>query len=574
MSEGKRAMSAAPSAAAPRPRLGAPGWPTPAFFAALAILVVAILLQCGYGLLGDVSWLITADEKWLDGATPYADFIEINPPASLVLYWPAIALARGIGLRPELVVAAFGFASVVAGLGLAWAVLKRAGLLDRFGPLAQSIALIVFAVLPGHSFDERDHLAAIYGAPFLAVAAARAARAPVHPLLAALAGLGVGAMAAIKPPYALVAVAVLPYLVVRLGFAARAAAVEYGAAAALGLAYVAMVPIVFPHYVSDVLPLGLAVYVPIREPLGALVAAPGALMTVALGAAAAKLAGRRLAEPLVAIPALAAVGAFAAYLIQGKGWIYQDYPAFAYVSLAAAAALALRPQPPSRAAIGAFACVVAALALKAIGQQPFVIVLVAAAAAGFLARRLEAARGAPPLVEMGVAAALGVVGGLFVLNGVETPTIARALATLGPHPSVAAISESLAFGHPMTRRVGGVWAQSVPSLWITSAVRRLIDEHPGDAALAERLRPYVEADRDRLVADLERNRPDAILVGKLGTRFHDWAWSDPKITAARAGYRLYAVEPGPAFPAELYARDDLIALRPTLREAGAETVAP
>ena len=567
-------MPAVPPAVAPRQGLGALAWRTPAFLPALAILAVAILLQCRYGLLGDVSWLITADEKWLDGATPYADFIEINPPASLILYCPAIALARLFGLKPELVVGAFGFASVVVGLALAWAILKRAGLIDRFGPLAQAIALVLFAVLPGHSFDERDHLAAIYGAPFLAVAAARAARAPVDPLLAVLAGLGMGAMAAIKPPYALTAIAILPYLVVRLGVAARSAAIEYGAAAALGLAYVAMVPIDFPHYVSDVLPLGLAVYVPIRESLGALLAAPGALITVALGAAAAKLAGRRLGEPLVAVPALAALGAFAAYVIQGKGWIYQDYPALAYMGLAAAAALALQPQPPRRAAIGALAGVVAALALAAIGQQPFVIAGVVAAAAGFLAQRLEAARGAPPFVEMGVAAAIGVVGGLFVLNGVETPAIARALATLGPHPTVAAISESLAFGHPMTRRVGGVWVQSVPSLWITSAVRRLIDEHPHDAALAERLRPYIEEDRDRLVADLTRNRPDAILVGRLGTRFHDWAWSDPKITAARADYRLYAVEPGPGFPAELYVRQDLLGLRPTLREAGAETAAP
>ena len=174
---------------------------------------------------------------------------------------------------------------------------------------------------------------------------------------------------------------------------------------------------------------------------------------------------------------------------------------------------------------------------------------------------------------MGVAGAIGVAGGLFAMDGVSTPVLARALASLGPHPTVLAISESLAFGHPLVRSVGGVWVQRVPSLWIASAVRRLIDERPGDQALAARLRPYIDRDREMLVEDIERNRPDAILVGRLGTRFHQWAWSDPAIAAARADYQFFAAEPGKDFPAELYVRKDLIGLRATLSgvaEGGAE----
>jgi len=106
----------------------------------------------------------------------------------------------------------------------------------------------------------------------------------------------------------------------------------------------------------------------------------------------------------------------------------------------------------------------------------------------------------------------------------------------------------------------------VPSLWITTAARRRIDENPGDAALIERMRAYIDADRDRLVADLKRNRPDALLVGRLDTRFHQWVWSDPKITAARADYRLFATETGSDFPAELWVRADLFALRPGLSD--------
>ncbi len=83
--------------------------------------------------------------------------------------------------------------------------------------------------------------------------------------MALLAGVGAGLMVAIKPPYALVAIALAPYLVQRIGVLALIGAVEFYAPAAVGLAYVALVASAFPHYVADILPLGLAVYAPIRE---------------------------------------------------------------------------------------------------------------------------------------------------------------------------------------------------------------------------------------------------------------------------------------------------------------------
>jgi hypothetical protein len=564
-------MSSAPPAALAQTQTRAPaGVRLSALAPLFVIAVVAIGLQCRFGLLGDVSWLITVDEKWLDGATPYRAVIEINPPASLMLYWPAVALARVLGVAPEFTVAAFGFLSIAAGLGLAAAILARAGLIDRLGALGASVALVAFAVLPGQSFDERDHLAAVYGLPFLAVAAARAARAPVDLRLALLAGLGAGLMGVIKPPYALVALILLPYLVRRAGIVPLLKAVEYYVAAAFGLAYVAAVPHAFPDYVANILPIGLDLYAPIREPIASLLAAPGPLLAFVFVVCALRLARNDSAEPLVAIPALAGLGALAAYLVQGKGWLYQAYPALAFFSLAAGAALARAPQPRLRVALGALAFLAAGLGLIALGRWPLPLAFLAAGIGATLAWGLEGRKGAAPIAEMGVAAALGAACGLFAMDGIETPAIARALASLGPHPTVASLSESLAFGHPMVRRIGGVWAQSVPSLWITAAARRRIDENHGDPALAERMRVYIDADRDRLVADLERNRPDALLVGRLDTRFHQWAWSDPEIAAARADYRLYASETDTGFPAELWVRADLLGLRPTLpdREVG------
>ena len=93
-------------------------------------------------MMADVAWLAHCDERWLDGAVPYRDFIEINPPASLLLYLPAVAAARALGLRSELCVAVFGFLSAGAAMALSSrrAAPGRAGRRARRGGGARRVA--------------------------------------------------------------------------------------------------------------------------------------------------------------------------------------------------------------------------------------------------------------------------------------------------------------------------------------------------------------------------------------------------------------------------------------------------
>jgi hypothetical protein len=525
----------------------------------LAIGLIALATQLWFGMLGDVSWLITVDEKWLSGQVPYVDFIEINPPASLLLYWPAVFLAHALGLRAELVVSAFGFASVGASLGLSALITRRAGL--TVGPLPYAFVLIALAVLPGEAFCERDHLAAVYALPFLALCVARAERGSIDLRLAALAGVGVGLMAAIKPPYALAAIAIAPYLWRRIGIRGLIGSAEYYFAAVVGLVYVAIVPWGFPAYVSDVMRMGIDIYVPIRDSLGALLVESGGLLFMAVGLMLVLVAHEKIERPLIAVPALAALGAFGGYLIQGKGWAYQALPALMFLTIAAGFALETR----SRAAFvaGLLAMAIAAFMILHIRNLAPPIGL-AAFAATWLHRRLaangsaEASSWAALLTRYGLAASIGAACGFCVSDKPMAPGIEAALTRLGPHPTVVGITEVMGFGHPMARRIGAVWVQRVPSLFITSGVRRRIDEHPGDSALARRLQPYADRDKAMLIQDIERNRPDALLVGPLNTRMHAALWADPEISAARADYRLFATNDQPDFPAELWVRKDLV----------------
>jgi hypothetical protein len=174
------------------------------------------------------------------------------------------------------------------------------------------------------------------------------------------------------------------------------------------------------------------------------------------------------------------------------------------------------------------------------------------------------------IARMGAPACLGVLVALFLhrIEGESDPALARALTRLGPHPTIVTISEGLGLGHPLVRDIGGIWVQRTQGMLMAATARYRIADNPGDEALRARMEKAILADRDSLVEDIRRNRPDAILVGKLGTPFNKWAWNDPEIAAARADYVYFADNGDPEWPAVIYVRKDLIGLRP-----GSETAA-
>ena len=523
--------------------------PPGVWVAAAALVAIALAAQLKFGMMADVAWLIDCDERWLGGAVPYRDFFEINPPASLLLYLPAVAAARALGIPSEAAVTAFGFLAAAGAMALSAAILRRAA-----GPALLLAAIVAFAALPGETFCERDHLAALFGVPFLATALARAERASVPLPLALIAGVGAGAMAAIKPPYALIGLLLAAYLWFRVGRRAVLKAPEYYAAAAMGLAYLACVKPLFPYYIANALPIGVNVYLPARESFAALVASPGALLVLLIAATAALAAGERAGSPGFVVAALATLGAAAAYLIQGKAWVYQAVPAMMFATLAGGFACEAGTRRPLALAAGAAAAALAVSATHSLGLAFALGLGLSFAVEAGLARdlTLSAARLGP----LALAAAVGAACGVCVIERPLTPALERALVALGPNLKIGAVSEDMGLGFPLARRIGATWALRANSLYVASAADHLLADHPGDAALRRRLAPYVERERSELVEDIRTNRPDALLVGPTNTRLHDEVFADPRLEAAMADYRRTAVEARPGYKAELWVRKD------------------
>jgi len=462
----------------------------------------------------DVSWDITLSEKILDGQRLYIDLIEVNPPATVFLYLPAVALARALGWAPEIVVDALVFLGALVSLGISSDILRRYRSLDNLnGWSAAFFTLAVLTILPAQTFGEREHIALIAVLPALAVLAARAKSA--KPLLwhCLVAGAGAGVTICIKPHFALALV-----------LAAAAAAhysrswrtllvMENWMAVAIAALYGICVVIFCRAFITDVMPEVVDVYLPVRLSLvDSLISMPVILWTGAILVVLGLSRGTG-GNAVRLVLLMASAGFAAAFVIQGKGWGYQSYPMLALVLIALDLTAAFRRRAAEQAGErGGFISICAIVALY--------VILYVIAAWSFAWFNVA--------VDTRAAAAL-----------------VRRVAP--PHPSIVVISDDGALGHPLVRMVGGRWISSSMGLWVTLDATALRIGGGLDEATDRRLATYLEAERQRLIGEIRDGKPDIIILDQRpdriavdghGASWSEWVKADRDLSAlAAANYR-------------------------------------
>jgi hypothetical protein len=452
------------------------------------IIAAAIAVRHFVGANTDVSWEITLSEKVLDGQRLYVDLIELNPPASTFLYLPAVALARALGLAPEIVVDALVLTGALLSLAIAGDIVRRYRLLDdRQSATAAALTLAALTILPAQTFGEREHIALIAVLPALAFLIARADGAT--PLLwhCLVAGAGAGVTICIKPHFVLAVV------------------MENWIAAAIAVAYGISIVVFYPTFLTDVMPLVADVYLPVRLSL-----VQSLLDTAVVLWAAAVLMILLMRRgtgfhPAFAVMLTASAGFAAAYVVQGKGWPYQSYPMLALALIALGLAIARRRQAMERTGEGyrlQDICAVVAFCIIAVKSFAWLDLAVQDRAATAMVERI-----APP------------------------------------HPSITLISDDVALGHPLVRAVHGRWISHVGSLWILedAAIQRFAGGF--DAAKDRRLAAYMEAGRQQLIGEIRDGKPDIILiddradhivVDKHGASWREWVNADRELSVLLA----------------------------------------
>jgi hypothetical protein len=80
------------------------------------------------------------------------------------------------------------------------------------------------------------------------------------------------------------------------------------------------------------------------------------------------------------------------------------------------------------------------------------------------------------------------------------------------HPRLATITGELDLGHPLVRRVDGIWAMRPHSLWLMTCALTLLQSTEQTPDMRARLNDYVSRDARQFREDVEQNRPDLILA--------------------------------------------------------------
>lgn len=461
----------------------------------LFVFALALVLHDALPLNLDVSWGITMAEKVLDGERLYVDIIETNPPAVVFLYLPAVALARFLSLRPEIVFDAMVFAMCGSSLWLSGGMLRSAA---RPHARGRGLLAVLFAlalmILPAQIFGEREHVAIILFLPVLALALLRAMRIAPRRRWVIAAGLASGFVACIKPHFILAIV----FTAAAAAWSARSwrplFAPEHGIAALLAAAYGVVIVVVYPEFIRDIVPLVLAVYVPVKVSAWHLLTHGAMPLWIAVLLLVVALERRAVFAAPLALLLAASCGFALAFVIQGKGWPYQSYPMLVLALAALMIALARR-WPAIR-------------------------------------RRRVAATGAALL-------AVALAGGAYHWLGLaaDTRSLAARIAVLKPRPKMLCICAAYRVAHPLVREAGGVWVSRVGSLWITANAMILDAAGRLDPLTRIHLAVLAERDRNMLSEDIANGEPDIIVVERAPFDGLAWAASDPVLSRQLTAYR-------------------------------------
>lgn len=344
-----------------------------------------------------------------------------------------------------------------------------------------SLALIAAFFLVGISgIGQREQFTLIVSVPYVFLAAARAEDRSVQPWLAGAIGSFAAVGFALKPYFALVPLALELWLLFHRRWRLRPEVIVLVLAAA---AYASAILIITPDYFRSVVPLVLQVYRGYNPPLSELL-----LNEIMLIGILTPVGIALLRRPSLTVQALTVAGlAFVlCYLLQQKGFRYQGLPAIGLLFVAAAIALTEQ---------GRFN-------LRKIGTIILLEVLVLAVATTFRHRSYPA------------------------------QPAGRLLCALPPGSSVLVLAPYGNDAWPVVQTCRLRWASRYMFLWMLPELQRAPERHAHIA----------EATHRAIVADIQRYRPDLILIDrrpseKLHTDALKFVMADPAFRVQLGDYR-------------------------------------
>lgn len=484
--------------------------------ALVALIAVGTIWFHLSGPLGpDVSWLITVSERILDGGRLYIDILEPNPPMAGYLYMPPVLLARALGLSPEPLVVLWTVGFGLVSTGFAARLVTEHRLLQH-PELFWPVALLFFLSAWGEDFAQREHFAAMAGLPLVVSLALRATGTRPRSHVWIVAGLAGGFMLAIKPHFALPILAGVLYVAWHRRSLAPVVAPEMWLAGSLFLAFCAATVLLYPAFLSNILPVATTVYIPDRRPFWLLLIIRAALyFEVILLLALIGFRRHIRVTPLLGIMFAMSLGFFLSYLAQGKGYPYQILPGIALIGSFTLLAFYERRPAPARA----------------------IDVALPLAAAAVLAIM--------PMVD-------------DVGQWQKRQPLIDAIRPYGEGLRIVNITPDLTVGSPLARVVRGELINAPPGLLMSiSAWRLRLERHP-DAEWMKKIDAFEQAERLQLRSDMLARPPDIVVSSVDGFDWLAWAGQDPELARILSGYERYGTVTFDGYELVLLKRNGLV----------------
>lgn len=232
-----------------------------AWCAAAAMAVLSVAAACAHlfvGMNSDTFLLTHQTQKMLEGGEPYVAFADLNPPLINLLYTLPVSLAMAFDWPMHVPLNLLALALVAASLAVSERILRHSqssGSARAVVISALAVALLGISFI-NHVYADREHLMVVLVAPLLLLYSPLVQRktVPLKWRVAAAAMAGVGF--AIKFYFYVVYAAVLAFTVLcqrPLRMVVRE--IEHYVIAAVALAYLAVIFLFFPVYVSTIFPL-------------------------------------------------------------------------------------------------------------------------------------------------------------------------------------------------------------------------------------------------------------------------------------------------------------------------------
>jgi hypothetical protein len=313
----------------------------------------------------DVAAVLEFSQRWLAGEHLYSDLIDVNPPLIFVLNLLPAWIADITGLDGVLAVQLCVLAWGAVSFALSLRVRDRAAESDTNRAFLDVLPLL-FLLCAGYDFGQREHLMAVSALPYLLCAARRSTGAAPRGRIGAALFAAIGF--ALKPYF--LGIPLLVELAVIAGRSRGPGGLAGGVTrslrdpvpwvlAAVWVAYVASIPVLFPDFFGVVVPLVWDFYLDRGLSVGELLLVPRMATILCLLVPLLWWSFRRSALPAPVLPrilGLAAIGGVMSVIVQHKGWTYHILPVQLFTLGLAGTLLAdwLDRQALARTAAGAY----------------------------------------------------------------------------------------------------------------------------------------------------------------------------------------------------------------------------